>query len=403
MTTERLYYADSYLRRFTARVTDRAVWDGRPAVTLDRSAMYPEGGGQPADRGTLNDVAVLDVQVRDSEVWHVLDRALESDSVEGVIDWERRFDHMQQHHGQHLLSAAFVQACGLATVSFHLGSEASTIDLDTPALTLEQVTAAEKLANAVIWEDRPVDARFVDAEELARLPLRKAPTVSGPVRIVSVPDFDYSPCGGTHPRSTGGVGLIAVRQWSRQKNGVRVEFVCGRRALEDYRRVNGLGRRLAASLSVGLDQLEHTVDRMRQAESDARRSLEEAQSVLLDHEAQTLLASAAVLGAARVVRASLADRGAADLRSLAQRIAEQPGGVALLGLHGSKAQLVFARAEGLPLDAGALLRAALPHVGGKGGGGAALAQGGGPDAAGLEAALDAAYSLVEKQLGGEHS
>ena len=401
MTTDRLYYADSYLRRFSARVTDSATWEGRPAVMLDRSAMYPEGGGQPADRGTLDGVAVLDVQVRDGEVWHILEHSLENDAVEGEIDWERRFDHMQQHHGQHLLSAAFVQACGLATVSFHLGSESSTIDLDTLALVPEQVTAAENLANLVVWEDRPIDARFVGAEELAHLPLRKAPTVSGPVRIVSVPDFDYSPCGGTHPHSTGGVGLIAVRQWSRQKNGVRVEFVCGQRALEDYRRVNGLGRRLAASLSVGLDQLETTIERMRQAEADARRSLEEAQSVLLDHEAQHMLASAAVLGAARVVRASFADRNAADLRGLAQRIARQPGGVALLGLHGPKAQLVFARAEGVLLDVGALLRAAVPHVGGKGGGQAALAQGGGPNTVGLEAALDVAYVLIKEQIGGE--
>ncbi|HEY3229507.1 MAG TPA: alanyl-tRNA editing protein, partial [Roseiflexaceae bacterium] len=207
MITERLYFVDAYLTRFSARVVGRAERGGHPTVALDQSAFYPEGGGQPPDAGVLNGVPVRDVQVEDGVVWHMLEHSLEGDAVEGAIDWPRRFDHMQQHHGQHLLSAAFERLYGLHTISFHLGVASSTIDLAGAALTAEQATAAEELANQVIWEDRPVLARFVTAEELAALPLRKPPAVEGAIRVVSVPDFDHSACGGTHPRATGGVGL----------------------------------------------------------------------------------------------------------------------------------------------------------------------------------------------------
>ena len=216
MDTERLYFSDAYLTRFSARVIARAERGGRPAVALDQSAFYPEGGGQPADAGTLGGVAVLDVQADDGLVWHTLAAPLDADVVQGQVDWARRFDHMQQHHGQHLLSAAFEQLFGLKTVSFHLGAAAATIDLAATALAAEQAAAAEDLTNQVIWEDRPVLARFVTPEELARLPLRKPPQVRGAVRVVSVPDFDHSACGGTHPRATGGVGLAHLRRWERR-------------------------------------------------------------------------------------------------------------------------------------------------------------------------------------------
>ncbi|MEP7190424.1 MAG: alanyl-tRNA editing protein, partial [Roseiflexaceae bacterium] len=208
MTTERLYFTDPYLTNFSARIVAREQREQHPAIALDQSAFYPQGGGQPADTGTLGGAVVLDVQVEDDVIWHTLDQELAADLVQGAIDWERRFDHMQQHHGQHLLSAAFERLAGLRTVSFHLGAASSTIDLAANDLTPAQASAAEDLTNQVIWEDRPVLARFVTADELAQLSLRKPPSVAGPVRIVSVPDFDHSACGGTHPRATGGVGML---------------------------------------------------------------------------------------------------------------------------------------------------------------------------------------------------
>ncbi len=393
MTTERLYFADPYIAHFTARVVARGERGGRPAVALDRSAFYPEGGGQPADVGTLNAIAVLDVQVEGGIVWHTLAQALEADEVAGELDWARRFDHMQQHHGQHLLSAAFEQLDGFRTVSFHLGVMASTIDLATAALTAEQASAAEELANQVIWEDRPVLARFVTQEELAALPLRKPPVVEGRVRVVSVPDFDHSACGGTHPRATGGVGLLHIRRWERRGDVMRVEFVCGGRALHDLRWKNAALGRLAGSLSVGAQEIEAAVARLHEAEERSRKRLEALTGQLIGYEAQELVRGADLVGIVRVVRRVFEDRSLDEVRSLAKEIADG-GCLALLGLRAEKAQLIFARAEGMTVDCGALLREALAPLGGRGGGQATLAQGGVPDATKIEAALEAAVERV---------
>ncbi|HEX9373425.1 MAG TPA: DHHA1 domain-containing protein [Roseiflexaceae bacterium] len=398
MITECLYFVDAYLTRFSARVVARAERGGRPAVALDQSAFYPEGGGQPHDAGALNDVPVRDVQVEDGVVWHMLEHPLEGDAVEGAIDWPRRFDHMQQHHGQHLLSAAFERLYGLRTISFHLGGASSTIDLAGAALTADQATAAEELANQVIWEDRPVLARFVTAEELAALPLRKPPAVEGAIRVVSVPDFDHSACGGTHPRATGGVGLLHIRRWERRASSssgqggsaVRVEFLCGGRALRDLRWKNAAFGRLAAALSVGAEQVEAATARLREAEERARKRLETVGEQLIAYEAHELIEHAERTGELRVVRRAFTDRPLDEVRALAKALAEG-GCVALLGLRAEKTQLVFACAEGLDVDCGALLRATLARFGGRGGGQSTLAQGGLPDAVRLEEALAAAF------------
>ncbi len=393
MINERLYYADSYLRHFSAHVVARADRAGKPSVALDQSAFYPEGGGQPADTGTLDGIAVVDVQVEDGVVWHMLAQPLAGEVVQGQIDWSRRFDHMQQHHGQHLLSAAFERLYELRTVSFHLGVASATIDLAASALTAEQIIAAEDLTNQVIWEDRPVLARFVSAEELAQLPLRKAPQVSGPVRVVSVPEFDHSACGGTHPRSTGGVGLAHIRRWERRAGVVRVEFVCGDRAVRELRWKNAALARIAGALSVGAEEVEAAVTRLRDAEERARKRLQNLGDQLIDYEAQDLIAHAELVGSVRVVRRAYADRGLEEVRALARAISAG-GCIALLGLRAEKTQLIFARAEGLALDCGKLLRETLAPFGGRGGGQPALAQGGLPDAASLEEALDAAVERL---------
>jgi alanyl-tRNA synthetase len=399
MQTERLYYADAYLCEFEARVVAQADRNGRPAVALDRSAFYPEGGGQPADRGMLDDRAVLDVQVENGIVWHIVADAPHATTVRGLIDWPRRLDHMQQHHGQHLLSAAMERLFGLRTVSFHLGATASTIDLDCTALDAAQLEAAEELVNQVVWENRPIHARFVSPEELAHLPLRKPPQVAGPVRVVSVPDFDHSACGGTHPRSTGGVGLVHLRRWERRAEAVRLEFVCGGRAVRDLRWKHATLGRLAAALNVGTEDAETALIRLRDSEFRARKELEAAVEQLRGYEAAGLAAQAAVVGANQtpVVQRVFAARAPDEVRALAQAVATH-GCVALFGLQGQKAQLFFARGEGLAVDCGVLLRSVIMPLGGRGGGGATLAQGGVPDGALIERALEAAYSLLTTPL-----
>lgn len=391
--TERLYYEDSYLTDFSARIIAQRQYGEYPAVALDRSAFYPEGGGQPPDYGTLNGVDVFDVQAEDGLVWHRLKAPLTTTEVHGVIDWGRRFDHMQQHHGQHLLSAAFEHLYDMRTVSFHLGATAATIDLATPVVSHDQVAVVEDLVNQIIWENHSVLARFVSHEELATIRLRKPPSVSTAIRVVSVADFDHSACGGTHPSMTGAVGLLHIRRWERRSNEVRVEFLCGRRASGDLRWKNAALGRLAATLSVGADEVEATMVRLREAEERARKGLESARERLITYEAAALLAEAGVIGTRRVVRQVFVDRSLDEVRSLAKLITAQSG-IALLGVCAEKNQLVFACPDAHVLDCGALIRTTLAPLGGRGGGQAALAQGGVSSPALLDQALDAAIAAL---------
>lgn len=386
--TDRLYFIDPYLRSFTARLAGRRTRDGRTEVCLDRTAFYPEGGGQPADHGLLDAARVVDVQADDDgTVWHTLDGGLDGDEeVLGQVDWPRRFDHMQQHHGQHLLSAAFEELHRLPTLAFHLGAEYATIDLpgDVDEATIR---TAEDLTNQVIWEDRPVEPRFVPADVLATIPLRKPPVVEGPVRVVSVSDFDHSACGGTHPRTTGAVGLLHVRRRERRGGDTRIEFVCGGRALRDLRARGGLLTRIASGMSVGLDELEEAIARLRDQEATHRKRLGVVIERVLAFEARELVASAPRVAGTAVVRQSRDGIDLGEARLLATAITAA-GGVALLGLRGEKPQVVIARPEGHPLDCGKALREALSAVGGRGGGQPQMAQGGVPDAARLDQLLE---------------
>ncbi|HEY0739667.1 MAG TPA: DHHA1 domain-containing protein [Herpetosiphonaceae bacterium] len=398
MPAERLYYDDAYMQTFTARVTQRSTFNGQPAVALDRSAFYPEGGGQPGDHGMLNDVQVLDTQADEAnEIWHILAAPLEADEVQGQIDWARRFDFMQQHHGQHLLSAACEQQFDARTVAVHLGGEICTVDLAHPGLSGEQIAAIEDATNQMIWANVPIHARFVTSEELSTLTLRKLPQAYERIRIVSAGDFDHSPCGGTHPNRTGEVGGVVIRRWERYKNGVRVEFVCGGRAIRDYRWKNQILLGVSAELSVSLAELTPAVQRLRAAEQTQRKTLERAQERLIDYDAQDLIAAAPRLGGVPVVVQSYDDRTLDSLRLLAKRIADA-GGVALLGLRADKAQLVFNRPAGVTADMGALLKAAAAIVGGRGGGKPDAAQGGGPDRERLDEALQTALTELQASL-----
>src|SRR5712671_2707419 len=360
--TDRLYLRDPYLTRFSARVVSLADLAGRPAAVLDRSAFYPEGGGQPADRGTLAGTAVVDVQEKDGAVLHVLDRPLPPGEVEGVVDWQRRFDHMQQHHGQHLLSAAFERVLEAPTTSFHLGERTCTIDLDCSISRLDEpaLRSAEAAANETVWRDLPVVARDFGAEERARLPLRKEP-VKGD-RVVLVEGVDASPCGGTHPARTGEVGVIAVlgaQKWGSGK--ARVEFACGGRVVK-----------LAAEEAIA----------RRKANEGLEKELARLQAAELAAKGSPVVA--------RVERASLA-------RAIAAAVAER-GAVALIAaVEDGRAHLCFARPRGAPGPGmNEVLKAALEALGGKGGGSPDFAQGSG-DPARLDEALAAARARVGTQ------
>ncbi|MBC8160360.1 MAG: alanyl-tRNA editing protein [Roseiflexaceae bacterium] len=392
MPTRRLYFADAYLTAFSAQVVARRERDGRHEVALDQSAFYPEGGGQPADHGTLGGIAVLDVQVEDGAVWHQLAGGIDSDVVQGQLDWARRLDHMQQHCGQHLLSAVLERHFALPTVAFHLGAAVVTIDLDG-SFNPDQAAQAEALVNQLIWDDLPVLARFVDSEQLASLALRRPPSVSHNIRVVSIGTFDHSACGGTHPRSTGGIGMLHIRRSERRGKLTRVEFLCGGRAGRDYQRCDTLVQQLAAQFSCAADEVGAAVARLSEAEQRSRKQLAQANVRLLQYEASELIAQALPIGSLCLVRQVFGPRPLEELRLLATSIAAA-GCVALLASSGEQAQLILARPKGAEIDCGAVLKQVLATFGGRGGGQPALAQGGLANPQQLPAAIASAERLI---------
>ena len=398
MGTDRLYYHDSYLNEFTARVLSARAVRGQWEVVLDRTAFHPEGGGQPSDLGLLGGVPLVGVVERDGEVIHLVRGPVPEGEIAGRVDWERRFDFMQQHSGQHLLSQAFERLLGASTVSFHMGLEVSTIELAAPSLTPAEVESVERLANQVVFENRPIEVHLLDASDLSRFDLRKGTDRTEGIRVVEVAGFDAIPCSGTHCRSTGEVGLVKVIRWERRGGNARVEFLCGGRALRDYRTKNQAVVELAAALSVKDREVPEAVDRLQRELSESRRRVEQLRNRLLDYEAEELLARAERVGGASVVSALLVGHGPEDLKHLATRITGRPATVALLAVGSERVHLVFARSEDLSFDAGSLLRQVTASLGGRGGGHPSLAQGGIPDPDNAGAALDAALAELRSVL-----
>ena len=375
--TERLYYTDPYLREFDATLVDTVSYDGRTALVLDRTAFYPESGGQPADAGAFHDVRVLDVvDADDGRILHVVDRAPSVTKLRGTIDWTRRFDHMQQHTGQHVLSAAFDGLLGVRTESFHLGTDDSTIDL-AREVTAADIERAETEANRIVWEDREVAVRFADADEARTLGLRKETSRQGTIRLINIRDFDLSACGGTHVARTGAIGIIAVAATERFRGGSRITFRCGNRALAGYRALRDIVSGSVRVLSVAPPELPSAIERLQSDARELRPQNKAFQEQVAVGRADALAAGAEVIGDLRVVAASLEGWDANGLKLIASRIVEQPGYAVVLVSEPPPSAIVVARSNGLQVDSGAVLKAIAAQFGGKGGGRPELAQGGG--------------------------
>jgi alanyl-tRNA synthetase len=379
--TDRLYYTDPYLRKFDATVRALDERDGRTIAVLDRTTFYPTSGGQPFDTGVLGGRAVVDVfDQDDGTIAHVLadasaDRVLRiGDAVAGEIDWPRRFDHMQQHTGQHVLSAAFDRVFGVRTISFHLGGDASTIDL-AREMTPVEIAAAEDAANAIVWEDRPVAIRFSSRDEAAAMPLRKEPKREGTLRLVDVEGWDLSACGGTHVARTGAIGVIAVASWDRFKGGQRLEFLCGGRALRRFRSYRDALEASGRLLSVLPGELPAAIERLQLDVKDRKRASVALQSELSRFQALELAATAEQVGSVRLV-ARVIDVDANGLKLLASAITATPGFVVALVSTSSPA-LAARRSSDVSIAAQQILSALVAKFGGRGGGRPELAQGGG--------------------------
>ena len=376
--TERIYYTDSACLEFDATVVSSSMADGRPIVVLDRTAFYPTSGGQPFDTGTLGTAGVIDVvDGDDGAIGHVVSAPIAAgERVHGRVDGARRFDHMQQHTGQHILSAAFDRLHRARTVGFHLGAVLSTVDLDK-VLGPEALAAAVAEANRIVWEDRAVSIRFATPEEAAAMTFRKEPTRSGPLRVIEVEGFDTSACGGTHVARAGQVGIIALRSWEKFRGGMRLEFVCGGRALREF----GILRDSVAGslrfLSVAPQDLPSAIEGAQAENKDLRRAIRDLGERLAAHEAAAMVSRARQIGAARVIVEVLDGWDQSGLKALASAAAAQPGVVAALVSAAGPALVVIARAPGVALDAAAALKALMQQFGGKGGGKPEMAQGGG--------------------------
>ncbi len=399
--TYRLYRDTPYRTEFDAIVVEETTWEAWPAVVLDVTCFYPTSGGQPNDLGTLEGIPVIDVIEQDERILHVLEAPLTKKSVHGSIAWPRRFDHMQQHTGQHILSGAFENLMRAATVSFHLGSASSTIDIATATLEAQDAFAVEDLANRVVFENRTVLAREYDENEIDALPLRKAPTVHGQIRVVTVQDFDASACGGTHVAMAGQVGNIHLSRWERHRGQTRVEFLCGWRALHAYRNVNVICQKVAARIGVRIDELPESVSRQMEMGELARQEVADLQEKLLEYDVSRLASEAITIRGVRILHRVLRDYDGNHMRYLAQRMVQQePKMIVLLAIADPSPQICFARSADVEQDMSALFREVMAPLGGRGGGRPNMAQGGGVTAEQLNQLLQAAIESLERALGG---
>lgn len=377
MLKNRLYYEDAYRKQFSTNVIKESQdTEGNPYVVLENTAFYPTGGGQPHDTGSLNGIHVVNVEEQDGEIRHFIKEKLNcEDEVKGEIDWERRFDHMQQHAGQHILTAAFVELFDFPTVSFHLGREIVSIDIDVESITTRQLNAAELLANDIILENRPIESKWITEDELIDYSLRKDVSVSDEIRLVIIPNCDTNGCGGTHPSSTGQVQLIKILHTEKQKQKTRVHFVCGGRVLQQLEQKNLELTTASKLLSVPEVGVSIALEKLLETNHSQEKMLKELKELILAYEAKTLL----TIQEHGIIKAVYDNRSAQELQKLARVLVTETEDVYIFLVSENEHQLQFVAARG-PSNSISMKQVSakvLPLIDGKGGGSDAFVQGAG--------------------------
>lgn len=390
--TVKQYYQDAYMKTFQTSIQDQRQDDSGWYVVLEQTAFYPTGGGQPHDTGTLKDMRITNVEEVNGEIRHYIEEPFGDISgiFEGRIDWERRFDHMQQHAGQHILSAAFAETLGYETISFHLGKEFLTIDLNVSDISNSDALKAEELANRIIREAKPIETKWVAEAELFEYPLRKQPSVTDEIRLVIIPDFDYNGCGGTHPRSTSEVGSIKILDWEKHKGHIRLQFVCGDRVLNQLHRKHGLLKELTGVLQAPEENMVPTIERMLTKQKEQEKALEGLKEVLLTYEAEGLLREGTSQEGYTLIKKAYSDRSIQELQKIAQHIvAKREDTIVLLVVqNGQKLQLVAAKGSSPKVNLREVAQKVFPLINGKGGGKESFVQGGGEAVMSKEELLD---------------
>jgi alanyl-tRNA synthetase len=393
--TKQLYFDNPYQVEFEANVVKNLSHEGNPAIVLDKTCFYPEGGGQPADKGALDGIPVIHVFEKDDQIIHVLEKDVSSDAVKGEIDWNTRFDHMQQHAGQHILSQCFVQLFDAATRSFHLGEETSTLEVDMRNMSEEKAERAERLANDLVFQNKEIKTRFFRDEDIANIQLRRPSKKTGDIRVVEVSDFDHTACGGTHPRSTGEIGTIKILGWERIRDNVRLEFVCGIRALQDYARKHRDLKTLSKSLTVDDKEVVASFEKIKSDLKMQKKINRKMQEKIIQHEAVDIMQKAE----GKLIKRIFTDRSQDEIRLLALLTIRKGEFVALFGLkNGERVHVFLACSESLGLDMRELLPVVSPLIEGKGGGRPSLVEISGKKKENLEQALEEAYQRISEKL-----
>lgn len=377
---QKLYYTDAYKQDFTTKVIKQDYdKDGNLYVILNETAFYPTGGGQPHDTGTLNGIAVLGVEEVDEEIRHFIAEQLHTEEVEGKINWERRFDHMQQHAAQHILSAAFWDYFNIPTIGFHLGKEKVTIDLETENLHAETVKKAVQIANKIVFENHPILIKWMNLEEAKTLPLRKKPTMTENIRVVIIENFDYNGCGGTHPKRTGEVGPIQVLGWERNKGGIRLTFIAGWRTLKLMGQQQQIMKDVSKQLNSSEADIPAKVAQLLTSQKENEKAMQTMTEKLLYTEANELLQQPTKIHAGILISKVFTNRSMQEIAKLSAIITEQQEHAITYFVieNEDKLQCILACGKTVTLDMNALLKEALPTIEGKGGGNKKSARGGG--------------------------
>jgi len=379
---------------FEAEVLKTVVHEDKTALILDQTCFYPESGGQPSDQGTIDGVKVVKVLEEDSQILHLLEEEIFSRKVKGKIDWPIRFDHMQQHSGQHILSQSFCELLKGETVSFHLGEEVSTLEIGLTKISEEEVEKVEKLSNEIIFQDKEIKTYFVPEDRIKEIALRRPPKKEGLIRVVEVSGFDYSACGGTHCRRSGEIGLIKITKWERIRNNLRFEFLCGARALSDYGWKTRDLKLLANQMTSSEKEVFSSLQKLFLEVKSLKKKIRKLQERIAFYEAQDTIARAE----GKIIKGILVDRSVEEARLLALNIIRQGDYVVLYALKTERGRhLVFACSENLKLD----LREVIPLIssltGGRGGGSSSLVEIATDEKADLELVLARAEEFVKSK------
>jgi alanyl-tRNA synthetase len=397
--TERLFEAHPGSREFDAAVVDLTALPDGQGVVLDKTLFYPEGGGQPSDKGMLNGNPVTRVWEQGRMIVHAVEgRFQKGQAVHGILDWQRRYDHMQQHTGQHLLSQAIIRTLGADTKSFHLGSEDSTVDIEIDGLTEKDVQKVETEANRTVFENRNILIFEKEIEELESLPLRKRPDLKGRVRIVEIQDYDYSLCCGTHVGRTGEIGPLKILRHEKYKSGTRVFFVSGFRAVRDYQNKSSLIQSISRILTAGEKDITQVLVKWKEERIASEKSLQILSSQLMEAEAEKLMRAAKPYGEIKWVSAALKGRNPREVQVLVRSLIQNRNVVAVIAAVQEGVTVFFARSANLELDVRPIFEAVSRAMTAKGGGNASWAQCATGDGSRLEEGLEKALEVFQHSL-----